>query len=90
MDREEIINSRGYKIVYAAAEAYQDVLQEGNGDTFMEGFEVGAQWADNFPQDNLVDINSVCNWLKDNLPKWVDSYKEDKIVEDLRKAFKKQ
>lgn len=47
----------------------------------MCGFEAGAQWADE------TMIEKACVWLKDNLPNWVDSYKEDIIIENFKKAM---
>lgn len=44
-------------------------------------------WADEHPRKGLVDIDKVCEWLKDNLPNWVESYKEFKIIEDLCNAM---
>lgn len=31
------------------------------------GFIEGAKWADSNPQENLIDIEKACNWLKNRI-----------------------
>lgn len=31
------------------------------------GFISGSKWADSNPQENLIDIEKACNWLKDRI-----------------------
>lgn len=76
--------TRKEEIEQAALEAFFPFMQETDArDIWIEG----AEWADEHPKENLVDIDEVCEWLKDNLPNWVESYKEFKIIEDLRNAM---
>ena len=49
-------------------------------------FRDAVKWADENPQEDLINANKVYSWLKDNLPNWVESYKEDAIIEQLQKS----
>ena len=35
-------------------------------DLYIRLFMAGAQWADQHPKDNLVDIDNVCEFIKNN------------------------
>ena len=50
---------------------------------YRHAFEEGVEWADK------TLTKKACEWLKDNLPNWVDSYKEDIIIEEFRKAMER-
>ena len=44
----------------------------------MDAFAEGAQWADQHPKGNLVDIDNVCDWINDNYFEYLQpiSYRE--------------
>lgn len=47
----------------------------------------GAYYMGMLKQKDLI-IKKACEWLKDNLPNWVDSYKEDIIIENFKQVMK--
>ena len=64
-------NQRNQAIEQAA---YQNTLEKNQGHYYTDwyfGFINGAQWADEHPKDNLVDIDKVCEWLEENANKFV-------------------
>lgn len=79
--------------IHKAAREHSD-----NRDNRMS-FICGAQWADQHPKDNLVDIDKVCEWVQTNADKYVSihvgydesesyPYVSDDIVKDFKKAMK--
>ena len=49
--------------------AEKNTLEKNQGHHYLDwfyGFNNGAQWADEHPKENLVDIDYVCEWLKEN------------------------
>lgn len=68
MTREELVNSREYKIAGAALNDISNIDEEyaDNEDYIggcLDGFESGALWADEHPNEGLVNIDKVCEWL---------------------------
>lgn len=65
-------------------------------DLYVRLFMAGAQWADEHPKDNLVDIDKACEWLNNNADKYasmhVGGYESETypyVTDDLVKDFKK-
>lgn len=67
--------------------AFQHVGADIYDGYFRKTFVEGALWADEHPREGLWDKEKVIDWLQDNLPNWVESYKEFKIIEDLCNAM---
>ena len=62
MTREELINSKEYKVVNAAF----DWIEEHKDADLLDAFEAGAEWADK------TMLDRVCQWLTKN----TDNYME--------------
>lgn len=81
MNREE-------KIQKAAYNNDRESSQE-NQQYFIEG----AKWADENPREELVDIEKVCEYIKDNLYKFLyvcdgeAGFPTASFIKDLRKAM---
>lgn len=56
---EEIIETA--KFIYSPSSGIPQSLP------MRVGFIEGAKWADSNPQENLIDIEKACNWLKDRI-----------------------
>ena len=59
-------------------------------------FIAGAEWADQHPRKGLVDIEKACEWIKQNISRYLfntgklDEYIptcSNKLYEDLKKAM---
>ena len=52
----------------------------------------GAHWADEHPKSNLVDIDKVCEWIKEHNGDYISIVPNDHLTnnfyDDLRKAMK--
>lgn len=84
MTREEQIRN-------AADEHFAHSWRGSVKDAFVEG----AQWADQYLKDNLVDIDKACDTIKHLLDGYVirnfhfgDSYDMDELIDDFKKAMK--
>ena len=58
-------------------------------------FKLGAEWADEHPKDNLVNIDYACEVIKHLLGGYIirnfhfgDSYDMDKFIDDFKKELK--
>lgn len=97
--REEIVNSREYKIAGAALNDVSNIDEEyaDNKDYiggYVEGFESGAEWSDENPNEGLVSIDKVCEWLRTNHDeiylRYVRGYNADDEIEIFKKAMEEQ
>jgi len=74
-----------------AANVYLDGVFGGgkHQDLYVRLFMAGAQWADQHPKDNLVDIDTACEWVKENIKNYVwCRFDEICISENIEKDFK--
>lgn len=53
----------------------------------QEAFIAGAKWADEHPQKDLVNINKVIDWLRDNFTTKYDDYEALVDFNHLLKEF---
>ena len=53
----------------------------------QEAFIAGAKWADEHPQKDLVNINKVIDWLRDNFITEYDDYEALSDFNHLLKEF---
>lgn len=60
MTREEIENSKAYRVSKAALEYYNEHHQD-NDINLIDAFEAGAEW------DEEAMIEKACNWLRKTL-----------------------
>ncbi len=65
MTRDEEIEKKARQVSYNSEE--------------HESFVLGAEWADEHPQEGLVNIDDVCSYLETRI--------DDSIIQDLRKAM---
>ena len=63
MSQEEI---KRKEEIEQAAIVFQDSPAEDNINTIADFFVCGAEWSDEHPRKGLVDIEKVCEWLKEN------------------------
>ena len=72
MTREEKIEKEVYRVSNNGDETREEEIEKeayrvsNNGDKYTS-FIQGAKWADSNPQENLIDIEKACNWLKDRI-----------------------
>ena len=82
--------------------AHQNTLEKCQGHYYKDwfyGFMNGAQWADEHPKDNPVDIDEVCEWLKHHVYDyfyWIEMEGESEanikqeLFTDLKQAMKRE
>ena len=79
-----------------AAEQYVEGFHPAIKRMCKECFVDGAKWADEHPRKGLVDIEKACEWIKQNISRYLfntgklDEYIptcSDKLYEDLKKAM---
>ena len=76
--------------IYRAARIYDDPYLDDNN---IRAFKDGAKWADEHPRKGLVDIEKVCEYIKDNLYKFLyvcdgeAGFPTAQFIKDLRKAM---
>lgn len=94
--------------IYNASENHRDIVCCGFidpiADSQQESFALGAKWADEHPQNGLINIEKACDWLKNILyihsefvedKHWGTTTRYDYItsdhdsIEDLIKDFRK-
>lgn len=56
----------------------------------QEAFIAGAKWADDNPQKDLVNINKVIDWLRNNFTTEYDDYEASVDFANLLKKFRKE
>lgn len=39
--------------------------------SIYSAFKLGAEWADNNPNEGLVSIDTVCKWLSENIEEFI-------------------
>ena len=50
-------------------------------------FKEGANWADNNPNEGLVSIDTVCEWLEEHMNEFCSEAAEQAMISWLRKAM---
>ena len=92
--REEIVNSREYKISSAALNDISNIDEEyaDNEDYiggYVDGFENGAKWADEHPNPGLKKewLDKACKWLRRTQPQVI---LPDTTIERFRNAMEEQ
>lgn len=97
MTREELVNNREYKIAGAALNDISNIDEEyaDNEDYiggYADGFENGALWADEHPNEGLVNIDKVCEYLANHIDKGLVIYNDDTWLkrDEFIEIFKKE
>ena len=95
--REELVNSREYKIAGAALNDVSNIDEEyaNNEDYiggYVDGFENGAEWADEHSNEGLVNIDKVCEYLTNHIDKGLVIYNDNTWLkrDEFIKKFKKE
>ena len=73
MTREELINSKEYKVVNAAF----DWMEEHQDADLLDAFEAGDEWG------NKQAVDKACEWL------WNCGYIDTLVIDDVIDKFKK-
>ena len=88
MTREEEIKEQSTKYMWNQRKSHFE------GYDIEYAFRAGAQWADEHPKDNLVDIGKVYKFIDNKIYSYVEfsalgvCVDTDMLISDLRKAMK--
>mgnify|MGYP003302812853 CR=1 FL=1 len=81
--REEKIKQRAKEI----QEELYDGFYSGHIEGYQRAFIEGVQWADNHPRKGLVDIEKVCDWLRNNFEHYAYNYGIGEVIVGLTEAM---
>ena len=80
MTRKEEIHKKAIELV---DKKYQDLGIKTTHECSVAACQEMAEWADSHPRKGLVDIEKVCDWLKENstyYPYYIPDAKENKTI----------